>query len=137
VIETAFIVLYGLAFIGGSFLSIVWGRVAWRARCLTWPKSADQFCLIATGLCIGSVANVTIFGTRTASGLIYGVDPAITHQPLAAVIIVGLCMMAVSKALLMWAHDPQHKARSWRWFAALSAAWVLLSPVWLLGWRGI
>lgn len=128
----AYVMFYGLAFIGGVFLAMVWGKVARHARCATRPGPIDQYCLISIGLCVGAVANVIIFGTRTVSALQYGIDPAITRQPWSILVLAGLATMALSKTVLMFAHDPTHRSASWRWYAVLSALWVIVSPFWIL-----
>ncbi len=137
-IETAFIILYGLSFLGGLFLTYVWGRLAYRGlrRVKERPSERetklDQFSLIAIGLTLGAIANVAIFGTWTVVSLVSGIDPAISNMPGFMGILFGLLVLAVSKYVLMWAHDPTHQANSWRWFALISAAWVIAVPLWLL-----
>jgi hypothetical protein len=131
--EVIFIVLYGLSCIGGIAVASVWLKVATRGiRRLQPGKRLDTFCWVAIGLLLGALANVLIFGTRTIASLRFGVDPSITNVPEAPLIIAGLTILFVSKAVLMWAHDPTHKSLSWRWFAAICAVWVILAPVVLM-----
>lgn len=126
--------LYGLSFIGGLFLTLVWGRVAKRASCApSIGTPLDQFCLIAIGLCAGSLGNVLIFGTRTVVSLMRGIDPVIAYQPGVLVIILGLTVLVISKGVLMWAYDPTHSTRGWRWFAVLSVLWIILAPFYMMG----
>lgn len=133
--EVFFIILYGLSLIGGVALACVWGRVAWRGACLVdGQRSFDQFCLIALGLALGSVGNVVIFGTRTWTTLRYGVEGAVLAQAGVGAILLGLLILAVSKVLLMWAHDTSHKSLAWRTYAVVSLVWIIAAPLWLM-WR--
>lgn len=132
-IETAFIVLYGLGFIGGGFMAVVWSRVARRGLAArTAGEPLDLFCLVAVGLFVGSLGNLFMFGVRTESALRHGVDPRIMVGPEMPIILFALLLFAVSKSILMWAHDPSHRSMSWRAFALVSAAWIVGAPLWLL-----
>lgn len=132
-IEALFIILYGLSFIGSAFMGAVWLRVALKGYWKLKPgEPLDTFCLIAIGLFLGAVANILIFGVRTYSAMAYGVDPSVYRAPGAAIIIAGLLTLPVSKGVLLWAHDPTHRAKAWRWFAAMSVVWVIAAPVWVL-----
>lgn len=131
--EILFVILYGLAFIGSVAIGSVWLRVGLRGlRRLDKGQPFDMFCWIAFGLFVGALSNILVFGTRTVTSLQQGVDPAIVAFPYAPVILLGLTLLFVSKAMLMWAHDPTHTSVSWRWFAGVSALWIMVAPVLLM-----
>ena len=128
-------VLYGLSFIGGMFMSWVWGKLAIRALRATLPegqKQPDTFSLIAIGLFIGAMANVALFGTRTLVSLYQGIDDGISQQPFITVVIFAMMLLILSKAILMWAADLTHRSFGSRAFAATSALWIILAPIWML-----
>lgn len=128
-----FIILYGLACIGSVAIGSVWLKVGLRGLArLNRGQPLDMFCWIAFGLFVGALSNILIFGTRTATSLREGFDPAIVNIPYAPLIMIGLVLLFVSKAMLMWAHDPTHKSVSWRWFAFFSVLWVFVAPVLLM-----
>lgn len=122
--------LYGLAFIGGSFLTYVWGRVWWLAK--GEDGCTSQLCYIALGLTVGSFANILIFGYRTWVNLVFGPDPRILEDWGIGFIIVGLIGLSVSKVLLMWAYERSRHSAGWKFFVAFSAAWTIGAPMWLL-----
>lgn len=123
-------ILYGLAFIGGSFLTYVWGRVYYLASRQSGTCDS-QLCWISIGLTVGSFANVLIFGYRTFQNLVYGPDPRLSSTQL-LILVVGLLGLALSKTLLMWAYERDRHSLTWRAFTLLSAAWIISSPAWLL-----
>lgn len=131
--EGLFIILYGLACIGSIAIGLVWLRVGLRGlRRLEKGQPPDMFCWIAFGLFVGATSNILIFGTRAATSLREGVDPAVVNIPYGPVILTGLVLLFASKAMLMWAHDPTHKSIAWRWFAFFSVLWMIVAPVLLM-----
>lgn len=127
-------VLYGLALIGGVFLTYVWGRVFVMAQEEAGGCNS-QLCFIALGLTVGSLGNVIIFGWRTWINLTYGPDPRLLQDVALYSIIVGLVILAASKALLMWAYERNRHSLTWKLFMGMSAIWLLTSPFWMLSWE--
>ena len=115
------LLLWGWVFIGSAIMTASWGRLSWQRFfapvCPTILR--DRSLMVRTMLAVGSVGLLIAAGYRI-EGTLHG-KLAMQHEPL---ILVGLSLMAISKAGLVWTAGLDAEPWSWRLFLLGCAGWT-------------
>jgi hypothetical protein len=127
--EGLFIFLYGALFFMGLFLAPFWAHVArLRVRRIAgrWTLRSDRYFMLAAGIAVLSFGDALVFGARTWGNIQYGISPILRDGLDGLIIGVGLCIILLGKAMLVWLADLEKEPTVWtwtRWLAVTTIGW--------------
>lgn len=133
--EWLFIFLYGALFLTGLFLAPFWAVLAAkRARRVAgrWTLPSDRYFMLALAIAVLCLGDTFVFFARTVGNLTYGLSAILRSSWDAFTIGIGLAIVLVGKAMLVWLADLENEPRIWtwsRWGAILTVVWGVAAVV--------
>lgn len=135
-IAAIYLACFGLVFLGGTFLSIAWGKLSWRR----WHELVsirdlyhDRYMVLSAALTLQSLGITLIFGARLVAAMLYHPSVVIVPGVGGYVAICGLALVVSALYGFMWSIEMNRRDRWWVVFAAISLGWIIFA-FWYVLW---
>ena len=127
--ESLFVFLYGALFLVDLFLGPFWAALANKRRhriAGRWTLASDRYYMLALSISVLSFGETLVFGARTWGNMMLGLSAILRSGWDAVIIGVGLAVVLVGKAMLVWLADLEREPPVWtwtRWAAIMTVLW--------------
>lgn len=135
-INTLYLIAFGLLFLTSTFLTFAWGSLALRRgqRLRNFKNMYyDRYMVIAVALSINSAGTSWLFLARLLAVLIDGVDAAFAPGFMGYMVFTGMSIMLFGKFGFMWAIELDRKDRWWILFLLVCLAWTVFAACFEVG----
>lgn len=130
--EVLALAAFGLLINASFFMTFFWGRIAVRRLKFLKYKGIleDRYAVLSSCLTASSMGTAFYFGAHAYRGIVYDDIPSALPFTSSYFLLIGLFIIACSKAGFVWAVHCDMKSVIWRIFLALSGVWVLITVFW-------